>query len=254
MSMETFRKAIAWAPPEFHIYFSGFSEPFMNPFCTEMILYAHKHKRHVGLFTTLMGASMKNMKAILSTLSFRQGEDWLVMHLPSDDKTERITVTDSYLKILQYVLAASGDNIDLHYHGNDLRKEVKWVVLSSHQEAYVSKLVSRSGNVTLPDESPPKRLRGSISCDRLLGMYGHTILPDGSVVLCCNDFGMKHVLGNIYTDNYMSIQSSKEMKKVLLGLDDKNIDILCRKCHFAENKDGENKYIKLLRLFHLLDH
>lgn len=236
MSMETFRRAIAWTPAGFEIRFSGFSEPYMNPLCTAMILYAHEQKRNIGLFTTLIGASMDDIEAVMSVLSFRQNKDSLIIHLPSDDKTEHFIVNDSYLKMLRYVLSAKGDNIDIHYHGRDLRKEVKKVVLESKRKAFFIKLINRSGNVKLSDEPPPKRLHGSIRCTRL-GMHEHVILPDGRVTLCCNDFGLKHVLGNIYKDDYASIKSGKEMKKIFQGQDDESIDILCRRCQFAVKKE-----------------
>lgn len=266
MSMETFKRAVSWAPPGFHIRFSGFTEPFMNPFCTEMILYAHSQKRHIALFTTLMGASMDNMKKILSTLSFRKGKDSLIIHLPSNDRTEHIIVNDAYLAMLRYVLSAKGNNIDIHYHGKDLREEVKRVVMQSKREALYVRLITRSGNVEIPDEPPPEKLHGSIRCTRL-DMHEHTILPDGRVVLCCNDFGMKHVLGNIHTDDYATVRSSKEMEKIFRGQDDESLDILCRRCHFAVKKDvlsasatapfslsKKRKFMKVWRLLHEKSH
>jgi radical SAM protein with 4Fe4S-binding SPASM domain len=243
MSMETFQKAVSWAPPGFYIYFSGFSEPFMNPLCTEMILYAHKHKRHVGLFTTLMGATMKDIKKILTTLTIRPGEDGLIIHLPSENKIENIIVTGDYLQMLKYILSISGDNIELHYHGYNLRKEVKEVVTSLKRKVHFVKLVSRPGTIKLPNESLRKRLRGCIGCKRL-GMHEHVILPDGTVVLCCNDFGMKHVLGNIYKEDYESVRNSKEMKRILRGFDNENIDILCRNCNSAINQADRLAYLK----------
>lgn len=75
-------------------------------------------------------------------------------------------------------------------------------------------------------------------------MHEHVILPDGSVVLCCNDFGMKHVLGSIYKDNYESVRNSKEMKRILQGFDDENMDILCRNCNSAVRVSERLAYLK----------
>jgi hypothetical protein len=98
-------------------------------------------------------------------------------------------------------------------------------------------------------------------------MHEHTILPDGRVVLCCNDFGMKHVLGNIYNDSYEAVRSGREMRRIFRGQDNESINILCRKCHFAVNKNvleassaapfsvsKKQLYVNLMKLSHLRNH
>lgn len=236
MTMETFKKIVAWTPTEFEIRFSGFVEPFMNPRCAEMILYAKEQNRKVGIFTTLMRASLKDLKKIMFTLSFKKNEDSLIIHLPSNDNTEHFIINDFYLNKLRYVLSIKGDNIDFHYHGKDMQSDVKKVVIASPRKAFFVKLISRSGNVNAQLAPPTEKLKGKIRCSRF-DMHGHTILPDGRVALCCNDFGLKHILGDIHKDDYKAIRQSKELKNVFQGQDDESIDILCRKCEFAIPKE-----------------
>ena len=67
-------------------------------------------------------------------------------------------------------------------------------------------------------------------------MY-NVLLPDGTVVLCCNDFGMRHVLGNLLKNSYEDIIKSNELLQVKRGMNiDENIPIICRKCMYAKNE------------------
>jgi hypothetical protein len=241
MSFETFKKVVDWAPPDFYIFFSGFTEPFMNPLCTEMILYAHKKHRFVNIFTTLMGVRLKDMKMLFSKLSFFDDKDGLVLHLPSEDNTERIKVTDEFLEVLDFILASKCQNIELHFHGKEPRKNVQTVLKRYKRQIDYWSLHTRLGQVKLDNIAAPKRLRGKIRCARP-GMHAHVVLPDGSVALCCNDFGMKHILGNIFVESYQDIRAGSGLKKVFEGLSNEKADILCRKCHYAMNDDWIAEY------------
>ena len=62
----------------------------------------------------------------------------------------------------------------------------------------------------------------------------NVILPDGTVLLCPQDYGMKHVLGNLFYESYQDIINSSEMEKVKKGCNgDCSIEILCRSCSSA---------------------
>lgn len=59
----------------------------------------------------------------------------------------------------------------------------------------------------------------------------HVVLPDGTVLLCCMDYGMQHVLGNLKTQTYDEIRNNWEMKKIFQGAQgDESVELLCRKC------------------------
>lgn len=78
---------------------------------------------------------------------------------------------------------------------------------------------------------------GKLSCGNLgRDMNSNILLSDGSVVLCCMDFGLKHVLGNIYEHSFEEIMNGTEMQRVKDGMNgDETIDILCRKCSYAKS-------------------
>ena len=58
-------------------------------------------------------------------------------------------------------------------------------------------------------------------------------MPNGDVVLCFQDFGLKHVIGNLREQDFESLYTSQEFLFVQRGLADESLDILCRSCEWA---------------------
>ena len=76
-----------------------------------------------------------------------------------------------------------------------------------------------------------KRLYGVIGCLRELNE--NVLLPNADVILCCMDFKLKHVLGNLLDSDYTSLFQGEGFSKVKNGLkDDKNIEITFLNEHY----------------------
>lgn len=53
-------------------------------------------------------------------------------------------------------------------------------------------------------------------------------------MLCCMDYGMKHVLGNLLQQSYEEIINGSEMQRLKCAINgDESIDLLCRGCSSA---------------------
>lgn len=59
------------------------------------------------------------------------------------------------------------------------------------------------------------------------------IATNMEVVLCCMDYSQDHVIGNLLTDSYDDLFRSKEYNRIMQGLEDDGLDILCRKCEIS---------------------
>lgn len=59
------------------------------------------------------------------------------------------------------------------------------------------------------------------------------LLPDGTVVLCCMDYGMEHIMGNLLFDSYEDIINGREANKIRRNMAEETERILCRKCQYA---------------------
>ncbi len=104
---------------------------------------------------------------------------------------------------------------------------------------------TRALNVSISSKRPPKKRRYRMDCKN--NLKHNVLLPNGDVVLCCMDYGMKHILGNLLSSDYNSLFSSKEFLFVKEGLKNDSLDILCRYCEeFARHPLA--KYLRKVKI------
>lgn len=90
------------------IAFAGFSEPFLNPKCGDMIRYAYDSGYQVALYTTLVGMREEDLQKI-KDIEFME----VVLHTPDQEKSAHFKLDENYLNILDKFLN-SGIKINLY--------------------------------------------------------------------------------------------------------------------------------------------
>ncbi len=78
------------------VTFSGMVEPFHNPQCAEMILYAYDKGYKISLFTTLVGMKEKDLE-IIKDIEF----DHVTLHIPDEKYNSKFVINDEYIDILK---------------------------------------------------------------------------------------------------------------------------------------------------------
>ncbi len=227
LGFEDFKIVLDKVQPGASISFCGMSEPFHNERCADMICYAYEKGYKISLLTTLIGMTMEDFDKIKNIIF-----DSFVLHIPDEEKHSKFKIDEEYLTLFKLV----NKTIDIDYyscHGN----------VSSMVQDFIDKdkyagiaLGDRAGNLEVPDPIPVYR-GGPIACyhgsEAQVGGWTPVMFPDGSLVLCCQDYGMKHVLGNLITQSWAEICEGEEYKKFREGLVNDSIDLLCRKCNDA---------------------
>ncbi len=229
MSFEVFKQCIERVPASVDIHFTGMCEPWLNPWCTQMLLHAHARGHRIAASTTLVGMTLLDIDA-LADIPFKMF--WV--HLPSSEGYEAIRVDQAYLELLKRIIASSIP-ARYHFHGQAPHPGIKGVSAKVHRLL----LSSRSGNAQVNHSTDSQRRnQGGITCARNLRC--NVLLPNGDVVLCCNDYGMQHVLGNLMVDDYEALHRSAEFRRIERGLLDSSLEILCRYCDVdvVENREG----------------
>ncbi|MBN1223413.1 MAG: SPASM domain-containing protein [Candidatus Aminicenantes bacterium] len=228
MSFDHFKTCIDKIPTDVGIIFSGFCEPWQNPACTEMLLYAHRRGHKIVVHTTLIGMNVEDVVGIES-VPFRN----FVVHLPSERRHDGLLGGKDYLKVLEKI-SESRIRPKFVAHGRIDSPRLK-AALKNHIRHRL--IYTRSGNVDVDKRLSPVRMRGHIKCSRNLRV--NVLLPNGDVVLCSNDFELRHILGNLITSDYPSLFQSEAFRKVCSGLRADTHDILCRYCDmFAYDGDA----------------
>lgn len=225
LKLEDLKKALKQVRSGGGISFCGMSEPFHNEECADMIVYAYEQGYKISLLTTLVGMRVEDFEKI-KNISF----DSFVLHIPDKDRNSKFEITDLYLELLERV----NKEIKIDYyscHGTPHDRVIPFL----DRDKYAGiELGNRAGNLFVEGFQVPKAKRGSIICyhgsEKQIGGWMPVMLPDGTLVLCCQDYGMKHQLGNLLTTSWKDIQQGNEFRLVKKGLENDKLDILCRRC------------------------
>jgi MoaA/NifB/PqqE/SkfB family radical SAM enzyme len=235
MKFEDFNIYIEKVPRRVAVHFTGFAEPFLNPRCTDMIDYAAHRGHPIWISTTLAGITREDIERLSKLAPYHQFQ----IHLPSAEKLMNLAINDEYLSLLSDIVKA-GIITDMHFHGNEVHPVVgAW--LRQHaldfEEFWIQ---DRAGNLNTNKVKAKvskqiitaTKPSGKLRCDRI---YMNVLLPNGDVVLCCMDWSAEYVLGNLKQDRFQDLYRSETFRRVLRGLKDPSVDLLCRTCHVAQS-------------------
>ncbi len=231
MSFETFRACVDKVPQETRIDFSGMAEPWLNPECTRMVQYAAEKGHPIAVYTTLIGMNDDDFDR-LSQIPLEE----FVLHIPDDKSNSHIDVTPEYIALLEKAIHAQRDGLPI-VTGYSCHAGIHPAILAAIPKDgnLITELHDRAGNVS-SQEVEHARPEGEILCINCEDGVNHNVLlPDGRVVLCCMDYGLQHVLGNLLHQSWEEIHRSEEALRVIRGMKDPSLHTLCRSCVNAKN-------------------
>lgn len=231
LSLEDFKTCLKKIPAGIRIDFSGMVEPWLNEQCTDMVCHAADEGFLIAIYTTLVGMSLKDFERI-KDLDF----DEFVLHIPDDKSNANILITEEYLSLLYQVTGYKKKGLPLvtsySCHAGIHPDIVEAIPKDSK---LITELINRAGNVE-SDYVESKHSTGEIVCINCgTGMNHNVLLPDGTMVLCCMDYGLDHVLGNLLEESYEEILDSAEAKRIRKEMQRDEVDILCRNCTNARS-------------------
>ena len=241
MSLDDFKLALSTIPSQVDIHFAGYTEAFENPECIDMVEHAVNKGHHTGVNTTLVGVKKSDLDR-LSKLRFKHFH----IHLPSANYFETIgrtsakersetgkEITDEYLDMIDYALQYSNLS-NFHTHsapGKELHREIEEYAGDRIRKAgYRNRgICSRAGNIGEMETTP---LWEGNWCHRIIQ---NVLLPDGTVQLCCQDYGLEEPLGNLYQMPYHEIFETDLFKnKIMLGKSE-----ICQRCDEGVKVTGD---------------
>jgi len=163
-------------PKKLPLVFSGFCEPFANNKVVDLIDMAYEAGHPLGIFTTLYQASCADIERLVKYpfLAF-------TLHLP-DGEAMKIPLSQEY-KDNVFTVLCNVRNVSFCLM-NDLFKSL------NRERVTRGILVKR------------KRFR---FCAKL-NQPQFNLLPNGDVSLCCMDFGLSQILGNLLTESYVDVK------------------------------------------------
>ena len=217
LSLSDFKTAVDKVPSGTRIDFSGMCEPFANRHCADMILYAAEKGFPLALYTTLQGATMLDYQR-LKDVQY----EVVTIHLPDKDGRSHFQITEDYLEVLSFW---NCDNYSCH---GQIDERVLPYIKNRNLITYMH---DRAGNV----EGRPHLF---IHSDQYLfcitsgrDMNHNVLLPNGDVLMCCMDYGMTGMFGNLLTQSYEEVLGSDAACAMRATLD--KGESICRHCSNA---------------------
>lgn len=181
------------------IHFSGFSEIFLHPEGHIFMAMAYQRGFEVCLFSTLVGFNSE--KALF---------------------LKKAGVELTWARFHEF----DGPNFNpkIFKDNCDLFKDT--IPCPRYESSRVDRPISRGGSLW-----DPGYYEGAIECIRF---FCNVLLPDGNIVLCCSDFGLKHPIGNLFNNHYDSLEFNLKREEYrTLAMTPKG-SIICRSCEMAQ--------------------
>jgi len=214
LSLDNFKMVVDKIPEEIRITFAGFTEPWLNPKCTDMLLYAHEKNHPISVFTTGIGMDVEDVERILHIPYAGNPNGGFVLHLPDQERKAKHPITDRYIKVIEKFgeVHSQIQNFTLMCMGT-VHESVRHVFL----EAPTYQMWSRAGNLLGESILKPELLNRKdeyksvyhgeqpMTCGCLEKLYHNVMLPNGDVSLCCMDYGLEHILGNLFDQDYEEV-------------------------------------------------
>ena len=214
MTLNNFKKAVDKLPQEVRVTFAGFTEPWLNKNCTDMVLYAHEKGHPISIFTTGIGMSIDDIERIKHIPFAGNPNGCFTLHLPDQERKAKHPITKRYIELIEHLGKIQHE---IHNFTTMCMGAVHEDVKHVFSDAPVYDMWSRAGNLVGEMIMKPELLERKeewkmanhgekqMTCGCLEKMYHNVMLPNGDVSLCCMDYGLKHILGNLYEQDYEEI-------------------------------------------------
>ena len=215
LTLDNFKKAIDKVPKDVRITFAGFTEPWMNKYATDMLLYAHEKGHPISVFTTGVGLSIEDCKAIADVPFAGNPNGGFCLHLPDSEMLAKHPITPGFIKTLEWMRDNNHriQNFQVMSMGPELHPSIKHIF----ESAPYYQMYSRAGNlhreallkpqlITLKDRwNAVTHADGNRTCGCVEHLYHNVLLPNGDVSLCCMDYGLEHIIGNLFEQSYEDV-------------------------------------------------
>lgn len=189
-----------------------------------MVRHAFEKGHKISVFTTLYGMKSSDVD-YLKTIKLQK----LVIHFPDLEGKMKIKVDQAYLDIVEQVHNTDFDTKVRHYMVFGKHHPEVQNIIGRHRSYYFD---TRSSNIDDSLKTPPEAIKGPLICTTGR-QFRNVLLPNGEVTLCCMDYGLKHIIGNLLENNYSSLHRGRRFRNVMEMMQEDSNDLLYRTCEDA---------------------
>ena len=238
MKLDDLHTVLKKLPSDTRIDFSGMAEPWANPHCTDMLRLTLDMGFPIAIYSTLYG--MTDPEVVRSLLEEHKDQVCvLTLHLPdANGNMKGWKLSDEWIHALK-TLSYSKLNIPI----DAMTMDRNGVVHPSLQDL-VPRLGAWVGH-TRADSLNTEQVKGqlikqtprndfALTCASTPFFDRNVLLPNGDVVLCCMDYDLKHVIGNLLEQTYEEMMQGEKLAEIIKWNEDPKFN-KCSICKSCEN-------------------
>lgn len=213
LSLENFKQAVDKLPQEVRVTFAGFTEPWLNSSCTDMLLYAHEKGHPISVFTTMVGVSKEDIQRIKHVPFAGAPNGGFTVHLPDQERKAKHPINKKFIEVIEYLGSVSNEirNFNVMSMGNEVHESIRHVFPTAPNYTMWSRAGNLIGERVLKPELRDQEFlsinhgdkKMTCGCDERL--YHNIMLPNGDVSLCCMDYGLEEITGNLFESDYNDV-------------------------------------------------
>lgn len=196
-SIYDFEGIIKQVPAGTEIHFSGFSECFLHPQCDDFVVIAKALGFEVHIYTTLVGLREDQARVLAD-----YKPNFFRIHVPD---SQHLKIPDEkWIRHHELFLCIGAPSFSYMTMG----------VMTDRVNEYMTgrtvefpQMLSRGGNLGWAAGDRP--IKGPLTCQSER-WHMNVVLPNGDVVLCSMDYGLKMPVGNLFKDTYEQIYQRGE--------------------------------------------
>ena len=241
LNLLNFKQILSKIPKYVRIDFSGMSEPWANPDCTNMLEFTLEQGYQVAIYSTLYGMSVEDSIRTISLIENNiEKINIICIHLQDmNENMVGLKFTAEWVAVL---------NNFLNLYNKRIVKSFQMMTMDSLGKLHpflnsLSSLVppfnaiDRAGSLSSEQIPNNQSVIKFVSEKRLVckstPYYDHNVLlPNGDVLLCCMDYECQHVLGNLLSQDYFDIFNGSGLHEVRVANMQPNVDkpSICHSC------------------------
>jgi len=215
MTLDEFKFAIDKLPKEVRVTFAGFTEPWLNKYATDMALYAHEQGHPVSAFTTAVGMTPDDVERLSTIPYVGNPNGGFCLHLPDQEEYAKHPINANYIRTIEKFkeLQPKFRNFYTMCMSENVHESVKHIFPTASLPTFWNRAGNLLGEAMLKpelDQLKSKWRSAPVSndprtCGCIEDLYHNVLLPNGDVSLCCMDYSLDYILGNLYTQDYDDI-------------------------------------------------
>lgn len=240
LKLDDLKIILSKLPRNTRIDFSGMAEPWANPSCTDFLEFVISEGFTVAIYTTLYGMDPTHAERI-SKLLIRNDKqvETFVLHLPdANGNMKGWRYSEEWEQTYRII---SNMNLSCGVQKMTMDRTGKIHPDVPNSDAYKNEItiefdpISRAGSlsgdqvyVEAPRNDFPLTCKSTPFYDR------NVLLPNGDIVLCCMDYELKHIIGNLLEMDYEELFNTKQFRS-LVSMNEEHGFNKCSICKSCEN-------------------